>query len=104
MQAPYKKHLNLLPNYMQDGVVRYIDHGIDGGDFLNAVLENNFVHALGRADMINHRMLNEWAEFLYIYAPSSCWGSVEKVAEWKRRGGLVGIEEWKEKIKADAES
>ena len=100
----YKKGLKLLPNYMQDGVVKYIEHGIDGGGFLNAVLENNFVHALGRADMINERMIKQWAEFLYMHAPSQCWGSVEKVAEWKRKGGFVGIEEWQEKIKADAES
>jgi len=100
----YKKGLKLLPNYMQNVVVDYIERGIDGGDFLTAVFENNFMLSLGMADIINERMIKQWAEFLYEHAPSQCWGSVEKVAEWKRKGGSVGIEEWQEKIKADAES
>lgn len=52
------------------------------GDFLRAVLENNFMEAVGRADEDNRRDLYEIAEFVYNNIPSICHGSPERVSQW----------------------
>lgn len=86
----YQDGLHLLPNYMHGGVIRYIENGIPGGSFLTAVFENSLVDAYGRADVVNESNMKNWAEFLYMYAPSECWRSHEKVRAWVERGGLRG--------------
>ena len=87
----WEEGLAMLPSHMQDGMRRYIENGIPGGSFMTAVLENNLVRAFGAGDMMNQANMKSWAEFLYNYAPSQCWGSPVKVEEWCRAGGLNGI-------------
>lgn len=60
----------------------YVDHGRQPGDFLLAVLSNDLTAACGRADVSNRRLLPEYIEFLYNYAPSNSWGSPAKVIAW----------------------
>lgn len=71
-----------LPEHMQDGMRLYIESGINPGSFLRAVLENNLMEALGRADHINRHALFEYGSFLYNEAPPNCFGSPENVAAW----------------------
>lgn len=83
-----------LPMYMEDGIIAYIIHGVPTGDFLGAVLSNDFVDAVGRADLTNTRYLKEWAQFVYGVVPASpirAWGSREIVENWKKVGGIVGL-------------
>jgi len=47
-----------------------------------AVLENDFVGTVKRADRTNLQNLVQWAEFLYWELPGNCWGSPEKVQAW----------------------
>lgn len=72
----------LIPSHMHGGLYRYLVSGIEPGDFLMAVLENNLREAVGRADHINQPKLPDYIRYLYNYAPSKCWGSPEKVAAW----------------------
>ena len=72
----------ILPEHMQDGMRRYIERGIEGGGFMTAVLCNDLMGALGKADEINHHALFDYGRFLYNEVPSSCWGSPEKVNAW----------------------
>ena len=74
-----------IPNHCREGMLLYIENGIIPGDFLRAVLENNFVEVIGRADLINRRELENYAGFLYWEMPSGSWGSREKVLEWSER-------------------
>ena len=67
---------------MIGGLERWIDHHIEPGDFLCAVLANDLKEACGRADNTNTLCLYRYVQFLYTYAPSQCWGSPEKVAQW----------------------
>ena len=67
---------------MQDGMRRYIERGIEGGSFLMAVLENDLMGALGKADRINLSRLHDYGTFLYNNAPSVCFGSREKVSAY----------------------
>lgn len=61
---------------------RYIDHKIPPGGFLQAILCNDLKEAMGRADGSNRRRVFEYVEWLYNFAPASCWGSPEKYRAW----------------------
>ena len=76
---------NILPEHMRDGMRLYIEQGIEGGSFMMAVLENNLVRAFSCADSINSARMRDFAAFLYMEAPSQCWGSREKVVAWIER-------------------
>ena len=80
-----------IPEHMRDAMRRWIERGIPGGSFLNAVLSNNLSGAFGRADDINRAAIGDYVSFLYWDAPSGCWGSPEKVKEWAAHGGLIGL-------------
>lgn len=90
--ADWESGLEILPRHMQDAVKRYIEYGIEGGSFLNAVMSNEFTETIGRADAINLQYLQKWAEYIYWYAPYECHGSWKKVEAWIARGGLKGRE------------
>lgn len=79
-----------VPEHCQGGLVRYIVHGIPPGSFLLAVLTNDLMGALGKADEVNRDALHAYGSFLYNDAPADCHGSPAKVAAWIKRGGMVG--------------
>lgn len=81
---------SILPDYMQEGMQLWIERGILPGGFLTAVLRNDLMGALGRADSTNIDRLKDYGMFLYNEAPSDCFGSDEKVQKWEERGGLRG--------------
>jgi len=68
---------------MEPSVRLYVEEGISPGSFLKAVLANDFMGAVGRADSSNSELLREWAMFVYNYLPENCWGSYDVVKEWK---------------------
>jgi len=47
--------------------------------FLNAVLENDLMGALGKADYQNQHRLHEICSYVYNDVPSDVWGSPEIV-------------------------
>lgn len=79
-----------LPPHMQAGMRRYIEHGIEPGSFLFAVLSNDLMGAMGKADDVNLYALPDYGRFLYNNAPANCFGSKENVIAWTHRGGLMG--------------
>jgi hypothetical protein len=81
---------DLIPNYMREGLQMYIERGIPPGDFLTAVLCNDFMNAVGRADGNNREILHLYAQFLHNYAPIDCYGSPDKYVTWCKQGGLDG--------------
>lgn len=64
------------------GIMRYVEHGIKPGDFLTAVLENNLMEAIGRADEENQRDIVEICQFVHMEIPGCCHGSQEIMKEW----------------------
>lgn len=76
---------------MRKGVDRYITTGLVTGGFLTAFLENDLKETYARADHINAMVIEDYLSFFTMYAPSPCWGSRERVAEWRRVGGLRGF-------------
>jgi hypothetical protein len=63
----------MIPGYMQSGVVWWIVAGIVPGHFLRAVIEGDLYEAVGRADDLNMARLVEYVRFFYNYSPSGCF-------------------------------
>lgn len=62
------------------------NHPYPFGDFMTAVLSNDFVGAVGRADDYNREIILDWASYLYNEMPGRSgdstrdfWGSREAV-------------------------
>jgi hypothetical protein len=71
-----------IPDYMMDGIKRYIQKGIRPGHFLTAIITNDLSEACGRADDVNLRQIPAYVGYFYNEAPSHCWGSQEKMDRW----------------------
>ena len=65
-----------------EALERYAGHHIETGGFLRAVLENNLMEAVARADDNNIKVLREICQYVHMGLPSECHGSPEKVKEW----------------------
>ena len=79
-----KKAHELLPAHMVQSMIDYFEHGYHPGDFLSAVLANDLVGAIGRADEKNKYRLHDYVQWLYWEAPGRPfgWGSYEAIDEW----------------------
>lgn len=74
----------------KDTIDRYVKYGIPTGHFLEAVLSNRLMEAIGRADEENLRDIKEICLYVYNDIPSSCWGSPQKYLDWIDKGGQEG--------------
>jgi hypothetical protein len=73
----------ILPEHLRAGMQRYIEHGIETGGFLRAVLENDLVHTFLRADYSMEMLqIGILVSFISDYVPPEAWGSPAKVAAW----------------------
>jgi hypothetical protein len=89
-----KEVLRDLPEAMHDAVLMYVERGrLSAGSFLSAVVRNDLLDAVRRADPINVLRLKEWATFFYLHVPAGAWGSREKVDRWIEHGGMHGLVE-----------
>jgi hypothetical protein len=75
-----------IPDRMMAGLQRYINDHVPVGDFLTAVLRNDLMEAVNRADEENMANLPAYVGYLYNEAPSSCFGSPERVRKWLEAG------------------
>lgn len=84
----YLQMLHTLPAHMRSGIKLWIEMGQRShpGSFLSALLSNDLVNAVGRADEENEAALGRWVRYLYNYAPGGCYGSPEKFAAWQGIG------------------
>lgn len=69
----------MIDNFIKDSLKRYVERGIEPGGFLTAVLENDLMGAMGRADAINRANLHNICRYVYNELPSHIWGSREIV-------------------------
>jgi len=77
---------NLIPvEYMREGMERYIEHGILPGSFLKALLSNDLMTCISRADEVNSKYINHWVKWLYNYAPFDCYGSHDVMMKWSKK-------------------
>ena len=81
-----------IPDYMANGIELYINHGVEPGDFLSAVICNDLQSAVGKVDGTNIKNLPAYVGYFYNEAPGGCWGSVSRMVEWIKHGGLERTE------------
>ena len=75
-----------IPNYTREGIDEYVRGHLPPGDFLRAVLENNLMEAMARADDTNRAALRAICDYVYSEIPHTCWGSLAKVEAWLASG------------------
>jgi hypothetical protein len=71
-----------IPYHTQKSLVEYIERGVPVGGFLHAVLSNDLVGAVNRADSMNSKNIKDIVNWIYMKAPEPCWGSEAKVLRW----------------------
>jgi hypothetical protein len=68
--------------HIKAAIDRYVETGCPLGGFLTAVMENNLMEAMGRADDGNKASLHAICGYVYMEIPGDCHGSQEKVEAW----------------------
>ena len=89
MQDDYLENIDILPDYMHEAMIAWIETGRMPGNFLSSLLSNNLFLTFHHADQTNLAMIGDYINYLYNYTPGECWGSPDKVRAWKERGGLA---------------
>ena len=65
-----------------DSIMNYVEKGWEPGGFVRAVLENDLMGAMGKADSYNRATLFQITSYIYNDIPSSSHGSREIVEAW----------------------
>ena len=81
MKKPYHD-FNTDNNWLDESLENYLMHGFEPGGFLTAVLANDLVMAVGRADSWNRDRLPEIVSVVVYKMPNLSWGSYEAVKDW----------------------
>jgi len=72
-----------IPPHLHDGLIRFLDRGIEPGSFLTAVLENDLLGAIKHGDAEAIAGLPHIVKFLWNKCPGNAWGSPETVRAWR---------------------
>lgn len=75
-----------IPDTILTAIRNYADHHHPLGHFLTAVMSNNLMESVARADEESLAALHPICIYVYNEIPSNCWGSPEKVAAWLKAG------------------
>lgn len=78
----YEWNDQYITRRMMKHVRAYIDEGARPGPFLQAVICNDLVNALGKADPENYRNVHAFIGYFYNEAPSQCWGCLDNMRAW----------------------
>ena len=86
---PYDNELfRCLPQ--ADDLRLYVEEGRPMNHFLTALVENDLMECIGRADEQSLEALDAYCAWLRTYAPRACYGSAERMADWIRNRGMLG--------------
>jgi hypothetical protein len=66
----------------KESIDNFVEHGLRPGDFLMAVLSNDLMEAIYRADAQNQEDLIEICRYVYNEIPGNCWGNRTRVLDW----------------------
>lgn len=72
----------VIPPHIVRAIGRYACLRQMPGAFVRAVLENDLVNAIGRADFYSQRSLPSIVRLVYNEIPGPAWKSVEAVKAW----------------------
>lgn len=74
-----------VPSHTLKTLVDYVANRVPTGGFLHAVLTNDLIETMGRADHINREHIHDICSFVYNWLPANCWHSEEAVKRWLER-------------------
>lgn len=72
-----------IPDYMHDGIMLWLEKGIQPGSFLTAVIENDLRSAVAEADDHNIYLIPDYVRFFYNYMPHLSWGKPGAIEQWQ---------------------
>jgi hypothetical protein len=81
----------MIPAITVEALQRYLEHGINPGSGLTAVLEGNLFGAFSTLDEENIRSLREIVEVIGSKFPGDSYGSRFNVENWKKDPGLRAV-------------
>jgi hypothetical protein len=84
--------LGYVPARIKGALDRWVYEGIPPGGFTTAVLQNNLMEAVGRADEECGLNLRAIVAYVYNEVPAWAWGSRENMNEWAAKFGREGVE------------
>jgi len=70
------------PEDIRIALAHYVVHGRRVGGFLTAVLENNLLKALTRADDTNFKKIGAIVAYVANRIPQACWGDSATYLGW----------------------
>ena len=73
---------SLIPSRIIEALSDYANHGTPTGSFLAAVISNDLMDAVGRADDDNIRVLRSICGYVYNKFPRGSYGSREIYKDW----------------------
>lgn len=71
-----------IPQLVREGIDDYVEHRRRQGGFVMAVLRNDLLWSIVRADSASLAALKSIVRYLHNEVTDECWGSDEKVATW----------------------
>ena len=74
----------------RDALRRYVEQGYPLNHFLAAVVSNDLMEAVARADDANLDALEAYVAWLRTHAPAASYGSTDKMRAWIAQRGLAG--------------
>jgi hypothetical protein len=77
-----KNQSQKVPQHTLDALNRYRYDGLFPGDFLYAVLTNDFMQAFSKADDLNIANMYAIAKWVYNEMPTAAFGSPENIKSW----------------------
>ena len=75
---------NKIPPAVLAALTRYKDFHINPGGFARAVISNDLITSVQRADSQSLKALPQIAAWAFTELPNEAWGSCEKFKEWAR--------------------
>ena len=71
------------PEHVRDSLRLFIESGCKPGGFLSAVLSNDLMASLDRADNTSLAVLFAIVSWLHNEVPTACYGSPQRVRSWR---------------------
>lgn len=71
-----------IPLGLYAGITNWTLHGIEPGSFLRAIIQNDLMRAVVRADATNLKLLPEIVMGLMTVAPSAAWMTPDALVNW----------------------
>ena len=87
-----KSEYDNIPDAILLAINNHVLRGQHCGHFVTAVLSNDLIEAVNRADDECQKCLRSIVRYLYNRCPGGCWGSKKKMEEWRKNGGIEGKE------------